>query len=367
MFITTALVVGAFIGSTLTSHPGSSWKQEYNDRSTWDLEKFTSLVTFGDSYTDDSRLLYIGQNNGSRPPVGFPNPPNYNSASGGLPWPQYVAQHSNIHLYNYAVAGAVCSNGITPRELDFMPGVLFPGVEQYEIPAFIADSQYVKPDGTKFMTNPPNETVYSIWIGTNDLGNKGFLTDQQIRGTNIVNYTDCVYDALKRVYDQGGRYFVLQNIAPLNLAPLYALPEDGGVAGRDKYWNADLPLENQTAMSYRMLEQVVTVNAIFEYQTPFVKNITREFEGARFAVFDMHALISDMYYNPALYLNGTAPLNVRGFDNQCNSTGGDCVRSKNPDSFLWFDALHPSEQADRVFAREFLEVVNGSSKWARYW
>ncbi|WPB01764.1 uncharacterized protein RHO25_006396 [Cercospora beticola] len=365
MSTTATLVVGALVGSTLASYPGSSWKPKHNNHSPWDLKKFTSLVTFGDSYTDDSRLSYLGQTNGSLPPVGYANPANYNSASGGRPWPQYVAQYSDIHLYNYAVSGAVCSNDITPRT--YRPGILFPSVEEYEVPAFIADSEYVEPNGDKFMINPPDETVYSIWIGTNDLGNKGFLTDQQVRGTNIVNYTDCVFDALKQLYDQGGRYFVLQNIAPLNLAPVYALPEDEGVAGKDKYWLADWPLDNQTAMSYRMLEQVVTVNAIFECQTPFVKRISREFEDARFAIFDMHALISDIYYNPALYLNGTAPLNVRGFDNQCNSTGGDCVRSDSPDSFLWYDALHPSEQADRVFAREFVEVVKGTSRWARYW
>lgn len=43
------------------------------------------------------------------------------------------------------------------------------------------------------------------------------------------------------------------------------------------------------------------------------------------------------------------------------------MRSSSPDSFLWYDALHPSEQADRVIAREFLEVVKGGSRWARYW
>jgi len=40
----------------------------------WNLKKFTSLVAFGDSYTDDSRLGYFGSNNGSAPPVGWVNP-----------------------------------------------------------------------------------------------------------------------------------------------------------------------------------------------------------------------------------------------------------------------------------------------------
>ena len=40
----------------------------------WNLKKFTSLVAFGDSYTDDSRLNYFGSHNGSAPPVGWVNP-----------------------------------------------------------------------------------------------------------------------------------------------------------------------------------------------------------------------------------------------------------------------------------------------------
>jgi hypothetical protein len=30
------------------------------------------------------------------------------------------------------------------------------------------------------------------------------------------------------------------------------------------------------------------------------------------------------------------------------------------DSFLWFDALHPSEQASRQVAREIVRAFNGS-------
>jgi hypothetical protein len=40
----------------------------------WSLKKFTSLVAFGDSYTDDSRLGYFGSHNGSAPPVGWVDP-----------------------------------------------------------------------------------------------------------------------------------------------------------------------------------------------------------------------------------------------------------------------------------------------------
>lgn len=40
----------------------------------WDLSKFTSLVAFGDSYTDENRLGYFLSNLGSAPPVGWVEP-----------------------------------------------------------------------------------------------------------------------------------------------------------------------------------------------------------------------------------------------------------------------------------------------------
>lgn len=116
-----------------------------------------------------------------------------------------------------------------------------------------------------------------------------------------------------------------------------------------------------------MLETVVTVNAIYDYRTPFAVEINKRFPDSHFAVMNMYGLFYDIHNNPAQYLNGSAPLNVTGYDQHCNLTGGDCTRSNNPDSFLWFDELHPSEQTERVVARTFVDVVKGVSPWATYW
>ncbi|GAB7362914.1 hypothetical protein MBLNU230_g3215t1 [Neophaeotheca triangularis] len=330
----------------------------------WDLEDFTSLVAFGDSYTDDSRLSYFIENDGEAPPVGYENPASYSASSGGRIWVQYVGQYSGANTYNYAVSGAVCSNEITPRPLSAI-NAPFPSVADYEVPAFIADDAYITPNGSKFLQTSPASTVYSLFIGTNDLGNGAFLTDSQLPGTNLTTYTSCVYEQLSRLYDQGGRYFVLQNLAPLQLLPQYSLPEMGGLE-QSQYW-PNKP-ENITAVHYRMLEQVATVNEIFAYRTPFEVEIARKFPGAKVAVMDVYGLLTDIYYNPADYLNGTAPLNVTGYVNHCDvSTRSGCVERPDPDSYLWYDELHPSEQTQRVIGREFVEVVKGGSRWATYW
>lgn len=136
---------------------------------------------------------------GSAPPAGWVQPVNNNTWSGRYVWSRYASWYSGANLYNYAVAGAVCSNDITPRWDDDVVG-LFPDVQGYEIPAFLADKAVTNADGSKFFTGEPDYTVYSLWIGTNDLGNKAFLTDSEIKGKTIPDYIDCIYSVFDSLY-----------------------------------------------------------------------------------------------------------------------------------------------------------------------
>ena len=258
----------------------------------WDLKQFSTLVVFGDSYSESDRFEYFLNHGGQAPPPGWVAPPNNDSADGGFPWPDYVHWYSGARIYNYAVAGASCSNDITPR---YFPEIHanYPDVEHYEIPAWIADSKYVEPNGTKFLVGPRDETVYSMWIGTNDLDVGEMLTDSQIPGTNITTYMDCVFAQLQRIYDNGARYFVLQNMIPLFLTPLVATPENGGV-GPNHFW-PNKP-SNLTAISYKMLEMIVTTNMIYQYRTPFELLVARKFPEARFALMDMYGLVSPISF-----------------------------------------------------------------------
>jgi len=88
--------------------------------SPWSLAHFDALVAFGDSYTDEVRLAYLIEHNGTAPPPGhFVESVDYH------PWVRQVIRCTGetvngvwnpaMKLYSYAVAGAVCSNSITPR------------------------------------------------------------------------------------------------------------------------------------------------------------------------------------------------------------------------------------------------------------
>lgn len=61
---------------------------------------------------------------------------------------------------------------------------------------------------------------------------------------------------------------------------------------------------------------------------------------------------------------------MTGFEHHCSLDGEVCVDESGEgslDSFLWRDELHPSEQVDRVIAREVVRVLGGRSGYATYY
>lgn len=76
--------------------------------------------------------------------------------------------------------------------------------------------------------------------------------------------------------------------------------------------------------------------------------------------------MSHVYENSEEYFPGSVPANVTGFTKQCDETG-DCALAPNPESYMWFDELHPSERTSEILAQEFMQVVRGKSEWATYW
>lgn len=139
-------------------------------------------------------------------------------------------------LYDYAVSGAVCDNNMISRYLASI-NEDFPDVV-YEVNAFVADTKFINATthtNTLYTDRRDDNTVYAMWIGTNDVGAGGFLTDSSLHETTLPDYIDCIYNRFDEIYAHGGRYFVLMNNAPLNLSPLYGFPGRGGLT-TSHYW-----------------------------------------------------------------------------------------------------------------------------------
>ena len=162
---------------------------------------------------------------------------------------------------------AFCSDDITPRIITLGTNTIdFPDVANYAIPAFTADAPGLK--------LKPDETVYAMWIGTNDLGAGALLTDSQVPGKTVSDYLDCVYDSIDKISANpiNAKYFVLFNIAPLDLVPMYELANQSMASPLEGY-------QNITEIHYRMQEQVLLVNEIYKYRTQIYAQITRRWPG----------------------------------------------------------------------------------------
>jgi phospholipase/lecithinase/hemolysin len=137
-------------------------------------EQIKQFVTFGDSYTD---IVNVGD--------------------GGVAWPVYAAGYANVSLYPFARSGGTCSNNLTYRP--------FPSVFESQLPQYFQQKDSLKLD--------PQETLYTLWIGTNDLGVNALLTGSD--KASIVNVTTCMVNWVKVLYQSGARNFLFQNVSNL--------------------------------------------------------------------------------------------------------------------------------------------------------
>ncbi|RDB29885.1 Acetylesterase [Hypsizygus marmoreus] len=282
-----------------------------------------NLVTFGDSYTD---VIITGD--------------------GGVAWPAYAAGYAHLSLFPFARAGATCSNDIT-----FRP---FPSLFESQLPLYFTETA----NGS--LKADPWETIYTLWIGTNDVGANALLTGSA--KASIVDVTACAINWVKVLYERGARNFLFQNMIPLQTVPLYSADSYS-----NRYWTAP---RNTTEWNVFMTELVLSGNALSKV---LLQVLAPTLHGAHIGIFDSHALFTDMFQHPSSYLNGTAPVNVTGAIESCvfelNGDTGTCttVTGAARDSFLWFDELHPSEQADRIVAREVAAVIQGrKNRWTTW-
>ncbi|OBZ65266.1 hypothetical protein A0H81_14749 [Grifola frondosa] len=265
----------------------------------WDppQAKSKNLVTFGDSYTD---VVLTGD--------------------GGVAWPVYAARDGNFSLFPFARSGATCSNNLTDRP--------YPSVFESQLPLYFTEKQ----NGSLKLS--AEDTIYTLWIGTNDVGANALLTGSQMPGVTIVDTIS---------YD------------PVQHTILY-----GADSYPNLYWTAQ---RNTTEWSVFMTELVNSGNALSKLM---LQALAPSLHGAHLGLFDSYGLISDIISHPQNYLNGTAPLNVTGAAHACvfkegesTSDPGVCtiVTGAAADSFLWYDELHPSEQTDRVIAKEIADAI----------
>jgi hypothetical protein len=182
------------------------------------------------------------------------------------------------------MSGASCTTKVSGR--------VMATVMEQEVPNFEDDLAYKLPNGTKFLDFTPENTVYGIWIGTNDLGAMGLLARAD-GASKVPAYTECVYEVFDKIYAAGGRKFILMNVIPLNLAPMYTIPKGQGADGL--YPGKPATEEGLKAANAKLKDLVDTSNAAFVTKSrDAFKGAKPRYPGAEIALYDVHKMVSSV-------------------------------------------------------------------------
>ncbi|KAH8102708.1 GDSL lipase/acylhydrolase, partial [Cristinia sonorae] len=297
------------------------------------------LVVFGDSYSVQ------------------------NVGDGRVQWADWAASrdYANVELLDFAQSGATCSQALTPR--------VFPAVLEDEVPVFeegVRNGSVPRLVEGKEREKEREKTVFAVWIGTNDVGAGCLLTGGQTPGVTLVDTTRCVAELIERIYALGGRNFLFLNVrfmVPLERAPMYQVD-----AYPTRYWMA---AKNATEFNVVMKELTTAGNALHNFM---LADLKKSLPGANIGIFDSHTLLNNIMDNPAQFLNGTAPFNVTGSANPCpfpvdgtQPIFCTLVNSTDQDSYVWYNELHLSNQANRIVARNVAQVIRGKENQFTKW
>lgn len=122
------------------------------------------------------------------------------TGDGGTAWPIYAADYGHYTLFPYAKYGAPCSTKLVP--------IPYPSLLESQLPAYLQD----KSNGT-LKTVHASDTVYTVWIGANDIGDWGLLTGQGEPNVTVVDIVKCTMEWVRGLYGSGARYFLFQNVS----------------------------------------------------------------------------------------------------------------------------------------------------------
>jgi uncharacterized protein (TIGR03437 family) len=275
---------------------------------------FTQFVVFGDSLSDNGNF-YVGTSILGAPQ---PGPPlyatgEYTDGTNSVPstagplglWIEQLAAKLNLPVpqpfakggTNYAVASAL--TGTNPTFSPTTPSV--PYVTD-QLKLFLATNR-----------TPPGNALYAFWGGSNDI--LGGL-DPALAVANVRGNIDTLASA-------GAKYFFWANQPPLG-----EIPERIGTSKRSSL--------DAASVAYN---QAMT-NAIAQLKTAH--------PGITIVALDVYSLFISITQKPSLY----------GFVNVTSPAQG--VANINPNTYLFWDMLHPTTAADGYIASTAYNAIESA-------
>jgi phospholipase/lecithinase/hemolysin len=285
-----------------------------SERST---SRFSSVVAFGDSFTDNGNGSYK-LTNGS-----WPADPAYYSGrfSNGPVWVENVAANLSIPLYDYAYGGATTDNHLVQGYTGPHSTVPVPGLAQ-QVSGFLA-----KHDSKIDIST----SLFIVFGGFNDIFFNPNLTAAQIATALEGSVTSLV--------DVGGRHFLLMNYYDASEIPY------------DQY--TDIATKNQLAtFSVDFGHQVSTLTKRYQEQ------LAGKTGGGSVTYVGLMPLFKRFYFygEPSSYgfdtFGAYGSCLVGAYDETPNRT-----LCSNPDKMVFWDEYHPSKSTHRHIASRVLDAL----------
>jgi len=312
MILILALPISYFSSITASPLPVN----RFNARQTAVNESdFTSIVVFGDSLSDNGNGSYQ-LTNGNRPG------PSYFRGrwADGPVWVEYVSEYVGLAhkpggLLNFAYGGATTDNAVQNATDDLANG-----------------TTVVVPDGFmqigRWMTNETqpsfNDTLFILWLGTNNylVAASSANPASALRSSPIV---ESIGDLIKNLTSQGVKWLLVPNLPPVEKSP-YAIESN--------------------AIVQNLAGQVV------DRHNEGLDEIVKGYNSSSIRILNVHALVTQVLDTPTEY----GFVNVTNACLQVNQSV--CAR---PDTYFYFDDVHPTTKSHRVLADQVMEDMRSWS------
>ncbi|KAL3130995.1 hypothetical protein ABBQ38_000319 [Trebouxia sp. C0009 RCD-2024] len=299
-----------------------------------------SLIAFGDSYSDNGQ----GANKAVQAALGttqensgyFPRPPYYQGRfSNGPNWLDIVAATVSNTLDSYAAGGAVTGAPGGPSNLPVYPpydslsevaNVAVP-TGLWQVAEFLAQN-----NGT---ARP--EHTYILEFGANDYLN----VVAGVSTATVYGVISTIDQMMEILFNAGARKFIVLNVPPIAGLPLFMppfTPEDMSSAAQAKA--ASLTAQHNAELPNRVESFGVghhgSINTVYDTYSFFINLITN----AAHEGFTVSPLTTPCYGAKSFY-----PGFSQGYDNPVCS---------DPDSHIFWDAVHLTAHANNLLAQDFV-------------
>ncbi|MFZ2634484.1 MAG: SGNH/GDSL hydrolase family protein [Desulfosalsimonadaceae bacterium] len=272
-------------------------------------KSFDKIIAFGDSLSDHHGLeAYLGLYH----PVNNPNGVLEAWTNGDV-WVEYLADIMDATLDNNAIAGAM-TDGHESEQIQalsdqgLLPQLGLVGqVNSFsnEDPVFVAD-----------------ETLFTIWIGGNDLLEYGRGESDATSVDALLNDAiDNVINSMSKLAGEGATHFLVLNLPDLGKTPAF---------------NSRTPAEIAAATTLSF-----TYNTALETG---LTNFKKSFPGITVYTFDVYTYMNQMISN-GTFKNPTGTYMV--LDENGDYTG---AVNEPASDYLFWDSIHPTTSAHELVA-----------------